>query len=65
MAKKIVEYEINNDGDCNNCNSCTVICGINYCNAFNDVMFYVGSRGNLPACKDFLAAEASKQKEQV
>jgi len=60
MPELTVKFKINKDGNCNECNSCTAICGINYCNAFSDVMFYVGTRGNLPACKEFLQKESSK-----
>jgi hypothetical protein len=59
MAKKIVEYEINDDGNCSKCKSGHPLENIEYtaCYAFDKV---VANGHSCQACKDFLAQEASK-----
>jgi hypothetical protein len=75
MAKKIVEYEINDNGNCQECGQCLVIYNCEdwedrptfNCIPFQEELDYRPSESRqswvteqCQACKDFLAQEASK-----
>ncbi len=65
MAKKIVEYEIPDNGDCNKCKHClrnTFALKDGTSNSLCMVFMRYGviDRKGCPACKDFLVTEASK-----
>jgi len=60
MAKKIVEYDIDNNGNCEDCKSNHNWVVIDICTTFNDVICFGDGYQQCPACKDFLAQEASK-----
>jgi len=59
MAKKIVEYEINDDGDCGKCKGRKKTTFESLCLPFaNEAGCLSGTQNQ--ACKDFLVQEASK-----
>jgi hypothetical protein len=68
MAKKIVEYEIEENGDCDNCKARCFSC----CQAFSKLLvigidknFQMTKREQCQTCKDFLAAEAKTMSEAI
>ena len=61
MPKMTIEYLILPNATCGNCDQRKeIIAGIEYCEAFNDTISQWKTRGNLPACKEFLAKENIK-----